>query len=102
MNKNLALVTELLLVAVYLILVIVVIDTSEVSGLVMVGIATVVIFPIVLIIDKKREKKAAPAVDISAPAAETPAQPAQTAAPSQPVQAAPQQAAQAPQQPPQQ
>ena len=85
MGKKTFLIIEILLILIYLGLVLFVIDTSTVMGLVFVGIATVVIFPIVLIMEKKREKmgdaptgtqtptETAKPVETTQPAAEAPA-----------------------------
>ncbi len=48
-------VVEVLLLILYLGLVIFVFDTSKVSGLILVGVATLVIFPFVLFLEKRRE-----------------------------------------------
>ncbi len=58
MNKTVGLIVELALIAVYLVLVIFIIDTSNWGGLVCVAVATFVIFPLVLFLEKKREKTA--------------------------------------------
>ncbi len=85
MNKKVGLIIELVLIALYLVLVLFIFDTSTMMGLVFVGIATLVIFPAVLVIEKKREKEpgveekpvetgeVAPPMDKVKP--ETPAQP---------------------------
>ncbi len=70
MNKNIALIIELALIALYLVLVIFVFDTSNVLGLILVGVATLVIFPTVLVIEKKREA----ALPVTEEATELPAE----------------------------
>lgn len=127
MNPKLAMFVELLLIGIYLALVLIVFDTSTTLGLIEVGVATLVIFPLVLVIEKKREatKKAseegvdelggestAPASEGQSateapqqPVASTQIPPTQPAAPQQPAQPPTSQPAPAqptPQAPPQQ
>lgn len=56
MNSKLLLTIEILLVVSYLVLIMFIFDTSKVSGIIQLGIATVVIFMIVFILEKKRER----------------------------------------------
>lgn len=50
---------EIGLIALFLILVLFVFDTSNVTGLIYVGITAIIIVPIVIVLEKKREKLAA-------------------------------------------
>ena len=56
MNKNMLMGVEIGLIVSFLILVLFVFDTSVVSGLIYVGITAIIIIPIVLILEKKRER----------------------------------------------
>lgn len=46
---------EILLIVIFLGLVLFVIDTSKMSGLIQLGIAGLIVFPLVLVLEKKRE-----------------------------------------------
>jgi hypothetical protein len=49
---------EILLLVGYLVLVVLVYDTSSMGGLIKVGVTSVIVFPLVLILEKRREKMA--------------------------------------------
>jgi len=56
MNSKVVLGIELGLIGIYLALVLLVFDTSKVLGLIEVGVLTLIIFPLVLVLEKQREK----------------------------------------------
>jgi hypothetical protein len=98
MGKKLFMIIEVVLILIYLSLVLLggkvtsLLDTSSISGLISIGVLTVVIFPIVLIMEKKREKMGgaveATETPTGQPAQATsaqPVEPTQQAAPAQPV-----------------
>ncbi len=59
MNKTVAFVMEIVLIVIYLVLVIFVLGGMGTLGLILIGVATIVIFSMVLLIDKAREKSSA-------------------------------------------
>tara|TARA_Y100000310_G_scaffold325495_1_gene389045 strand:- start:947 stop:1249 length:303 start_codon:yes stop_codon:yes gene_type:complete len=82
MKSSVALAIELVLILIYLALVIFVVDKSNMVGLIIIGVLTIVIFSIVLVLEKKREAQNK-SVDIGqAP----PVQPNTTVATGQPIQ----------------
>ena len=56
MNDKVVLGGEVALILIYLTLVIFVFDTSKILGLVEVGVLTLLVFPVVLMLEKKREQ----------------------------------------------
>ena len=92
MNDKVVLGGELALILIYLGLVIFVFDTSKILGLIEVGVLTLIVFPVVLMLEKKREQGKT-LVEESTEAASP-----QTATTQSPAQAAPS-TSQLPQQP---
>lgn len=56
MNKKVLLGVEIVMVLLYIFLVIFIFDTSKTTGLIQVGVLTVIIFPLVVFLERKREK----------------------------------------------
>ena len=87
MKKILFMIIEILLIVVFLTLVLFVYDTSTIIGLVKLGVTGLVVFPLVLILDKKREKSGIPdngeqaPTEAQPPVDQTIAQPATEAQP---------------------
>ena len=56
MNKSVMMVLEIALIVLYLVLVIFVFNTTKLLGIILVVVATGVIFPGVIVMDRKREQ----------------------------------------------
>ena len=55
MNSKVVITFEVILIVIYLILVVFIFDTSTTLGLIEVGVLTAVLFPLIIVMEKKRE-----------------------------------------------
>jgi|APSaa5957512622_1039677.scaffolds.fasta_scaffold44177_2 hypothetical protein len=108
MNSKVVIAFEVILIIIYLILVVFIFDTATTLGLIEVGVLTAILFPLIIVMEKKREASVAvetPTEDSQPVEGQTPQQPDTTTsqAPLEPASQAPAQTQEQPiatQQPP--